>query len=133
MSFTKLKAISHSLCKALGIPLCCTFTKIRFCVLQRLELYSRLPFIKKYFIFLKWFFRFIRRHLTGTINRGEGWERTVQREEFRTHYHYKHKKLLMKKYYWINRGVWLYLLLLLHYTIIQFLTIVFTSVSKSTN
>ena len=29
MSFTKLKAISHSLCKALGIPLCCTVTKIR--------------------------------------------------------------------------------------------------------
>ena len=29
MSFTKLKAISHSLWKALSIPLCCTFTKIR--------------------------------------------------------------------------------------------------------
>ena len=29
MSFTKLKAISHSLCKALGIPLYFTFTNIR--------------------------------------------------------------------------------------------------------
>ena len=29
MSFTKLKVISHNLCKALGIPLYCTFTEIR--------------------------------------------------------------------------------------------------------
>ena len=44
MLFTKLKAIFHSLCKALGIPLCCTFTKIRLLYIEK---------IKKCFIFLK--------------------------------------------------------------------------------
>ena len=28
MSFAKLKAIYHSLCKALGMPLCCAVAKI---------------------------------------------------------------------------------------------------------
>ena len=55
MSLTKLKAISHSLWKALGIPLCCILRKLDCCILQRLEGQSKFPFCKKYFIFLKWF------------------------------------------------------------------------------
>ena len=52
-SITKLKTISHSLCKALDIPHCCIFTKIRLLYIEKLELESGFPFNKKYFIFLK--------------------------------------------------------------------------------
>ena len=40
------------------------------------------------------------------------------------------RKLSTKKCYWISLCVWLCLILLLHYTIIQLLTIAFTSVNK---
>ena len=36
-SFAKLKAISHKLCKALGIPLYCTFTKIRLLYIAKIR------------------------------------------------------------------------------------------------
>ena len=37
MSFTKLKAISHSLSKALVIPLCCTFTKFSLLCIAKIR------------------------------------------------------------------------------------------------
>ena len=36
MSFKKLKAISHSLCKVLATPPCCTFTKIRLLYIAKI-------------------------------------------------------------------------------------------------
>ena len=36
-------------------------------------------------------FKFIRRHLRGTINQGRGRERTVHRGEFSLRHYYKHK------------------------------------------
>ena len=37
MSFIKLKAISHSLCKALGIPLSCAVIKIRLLYITKIS------------------------------------------------------------------------------------------------
>ena len=37
MSFKKLKATSHGLCKALGILLSCTFTKIRLLYIAKIR------------------------------------------------------------------------------------------------
>ena len=37
MSFAKLKVISHSLCKTLGIPLSCAFTKIRLLYIAKIK------------------------------------------------------------------------------------------------
>ena len=37
MSFTKLKAISHSLFKELGIPLYCTITKFRLMYIEKIR------------------------------------------------------------------------------------------------
>ena len=58
----KIKAISHNLCRELGIPLYCTFTKIRL----RSECESRFPFSLKYFIFPKWFLK-----SSGGIRQGQ--------------------------------------------------------------
>ena len=44
MSFTKLKAISHSLCKALGIRLCCTFMKIRLLYITKIRKSIKISF-----------------------------------------------------------------------------------------
>ena len=74
MSFTKLKAISHSLCRALAIPLCCTFTKIRLLYIAKIR--SRFPFREKYFIFLKWFLNSL-----GGIWQGELTEEGGEREQ----------------------------------------------------
>ena len=108
MSFTKLKAISHSLCKALGIPICCGSTKIR------------LLYIAK--IYISWsIFKFKRRHLTGTFNRVRGWEGRVHRWEFSLHHDYKQnfrRKNVTEFFVVFN--------ILLYYTIIQLLTIAFT-------
>ena len=71
------------------------------CVLQRLGLESRFLLVRSTLCFLNdfWIFEFIRKHLTGTINRGGGWKRTVT-----------NTKLSTKKCYWIPRGVLLCLL-----------------------
>ena len=53
MLFTKVEAISNSLCKGLGILLCCTLAKIRLLYIART--FSRSPFSKKHFIYLKLF------------------------------------------------------------------------------
>ena len=44
------------------------------------------------------FLYFIRKHLTGTINRGGRQERTVHRGEFSLHHYYKHKAYDKKCY-----------------------------------
>ena len=54
MLFTRLIAISHSLCKAPGISLCCTFTRIRLLYIAKIRTWIILS-SKKYFIFLKSF------------------------------------------------------------------------------
>ena len=44
MSFAKLKAISHNLCKALGIPLYCTFAKIRLLYIAKIRTQIKISF-----------------------------------------------------------------------------------------
>ena len=95
------------------------------------------------FIFLKWFlnssegiseviFKFIRRHLTGTINRGSGWQRTVQQAEFSLQHYYKHKTFNEKI---LLNSSWCLTVSLIDFILkkIQLITIAFTSVNKSTN
>ena len=45
MSFTKLKAISHSLCKALDMRLCCTITKIRLLYIAKVRTWIKISFL----------------------------------------------------------------------------------------
>ena len=74
MLFTKVEAISNSLCKGLGILLCCTLAKIRLLYIART--FSRSPFSKKHFIFLKLFLNssevIWQGKLTGKKRGGEG-------------------------------------------------------------
>ena len=51
----KLKSISHSLRKALGIPLCCTFTKIRLLHITKIRTSINISFLwEVVYIFCPW-------------------------------------------------------------------------------
>ena len=106
--------------------------KLDGCILQRLERESRFPFSKKYFIFIKWFLNSSDGIWQGQLT-GEGGKRRQFTGEKSACTMIPNTKLSLKKCYWIPRGVYLWLLLLLYSTIIQLLTTVFTSLNKSTN
>ena len=106
MLFTKVEAISNSLCKGLGILLCCTLAKIRLLYIART--FSRSPFSKKHFIFLKLFLNssgsIWQGKLTGKKRGGRVREdsspgktqpgsllQTQNLRKFSLHYYYKHK------------------------------------------
>ena len=95
MSFTKLKAISRNQYKALGIPLYCTFTKIRLLYIAKIRMRIKISFQLEVLCISSMIFKFIRRHSTGTIKwKGEcggrwcvGWDRTVHWGEFGLHHY----------------------------------------------
>ena len=133
MPFTKLKFISRRLCKALGISLCCTFTKLDCCILQRLERESKFSFSKKYFIFLKWFLNSSEGILPGQLTgrRGEV-ERKIHQSKFSLHHCYKRKNVRRKNVteFLVVSDCYFYYFC---HTIIQLLVIVFTSINQQIN
>ena len=99
MSFTKLKAIFQNLCKALGIPLYCTFTKIRLLHIAKIRTWIKISFQLEIFLFFKCFLNssggIPERKLNGKAGggdvvrggRGKGGEGTVHLGEFRLHHY----------------------------------------------
>ena len=81
ISFTILKAISHSLRNALGIPLWCTLTKIRLLYIPKIgtqiDLANRKDFsLARSTIYFLNDCQIHQKHLAGATNQGRGWERT---------------------------------------------------------
>ena len=130
MSFSKLKDIFHSLCKALGIP----HTTLIYFYENQAAVYCEDQNVNQDFFFVGSTLYF----LNDFQIHQKAFDRTVfERGQFAGENSVctiiTNTKLSTKKCSCFPRRVLLCLLLLLYYTIIQILTIVFTFVNKSGN